>query len=169
MKDSRIVTFKIEALEDMDELDPQDVDAFRCWLEDALSSADFLMRVADDGVEIEEPDPGEDDNEQERTYEMCAEPGCWHFVAPNDADDPPGITRAKYVHLDDGAKDHDHDARPTGYPRTLAWWRAVRPELFTEYGDRKTGPNSALFNPKAEGATMPRPSPSAFPSEPEYG
>ncbi len=77
-------------------------------------------------------------------YEKCAH--CWHFIEPNDADDgTPGFRVAPYVHLDDGEKDHDHDAAPSGDIRTLDQWKADHPELFAEYGDGKTGPNSSLF------------------------
>lgn len=44
---TRQITFQltIEALEDQDELDPDDVNAFTAWADDVLSQADFFMRV----------------------------------------------------------------------------------------------------------------------------
>jgi hypothetical protein len=84
----------------------------------------------------------------ERLIEMCGHPGCLHFVDANPAyGDGPGI--AEYDHLDDGEKDHDHDAIRGGGIRTLAGWKALRPELFAEYADGKIGPNSALCTPEA--------------------
>ena len=78
------------------------------------------------------------------SYEMCGHRGCWHFVDDNPAfGDYPGL--AEYEHLDDGEKEHDHDATPGGDIRTLDEWQRAHPELFTGYGDGKIGPNSALF------------------------
>lgn len=82
-------------------------------------------------------------------YEMCSH--CWHFVEPNDSCPVEGIKLAAYVHLDDGEKEHDHDAAPSGDGRTLAAWRNAYPGLFTTFGDGKTGPNSAHFD-EASGA-----------------
>jgi hypothetical protein len=76
-------------------------------------------------------------------YEKCRD--CWHFIEPNDAD--PGFTLAEHVHLDNGEKEHDHDAAPSGDTRQLNVWRTAHPELFTAYADGKIGPNSAHFAP----------------------
>lgn len=76
-------------------------------------------------------------------YEMCAH--CWHFVEPNDVISTPEFPVAAYVHLDDGEKEHNHDATPSGVKGTLTAWRAERPSLFVTYRDGKTGPNSAYF------------------------
>lgn len=76
-------------------------------------------------------------------YEMCAR--CWHFVEPNDAEPNPYFTIAAFVHLDDGTKEHDHDAVPSGRMATLDEWQRDYPELFVEYADGKIGPNSAYF------------------------
>jgi hypothetical protein len=77
-------------------------------------------------------------------YEKCAD--CWHFVDLNPAyRDAAGL--AEYVHLDNGEKEHDHDARPGGVRGTLAAWKAAHPQLFTRYPDGNIGPNSAHFEP----------------------
>ena len=71
---------------------------------------------------------------------------CDHFVELNDSDPWPGVTLAEYVHLDNGEKEHDHDARPTpGASLAIETWRAIKPELFTEYRDGAIGPNSAHY------------------------
>jgi len=76
-------------------------------------------------------------------YDLCLH--CWHFVDENSAfGDYPGL--ARYVHLDDGEKEHDHDAEPTGEPRTLEVWRLTNPSLFRTYADGKIGPNSSHFH-----------------------
>ena len=78
---------------------------------------------------------------------------CWHFIEENDADPrlmiPAGYGGvAPYIHLDDGEKEHDHDAAPSGDARTLAAWKTAHPELFRRFRDGKTGPNSPLFTPE---------------------
>jgi hypothetical protein len=78
-------------------------------------------------------------------YEKCAH--CWHFTEPNDTKPDEFFVYAAYVHLDDGGKEHDHDAEPSGDVRTLDQWRHDHPELFTEYGDGAIGPNSGQFTP----------------------
>lgn len=78
-----------------------------------------------------------------RNYEKCAH--CWHFIEPNDAEPVPEITLAAYLHLDDGGKEHDHDAAPSGDARTIVQWGQSCPELFHVYPDGAIGPNSAEF------------------------
>ena len=73
-------------------------------------------------------------------HTKCAR--CDHFVEPNGDGTDPMI--ASYVHLDDGEKDHDHDALP-GQAARLAVWKIARPDLFREYADGKIGPNSDHF------------------------
>lgn len=77
------------------------------------------------------------------TYEKCLH--CWHFIEPNDADEIPGLALAAWLHLDNGEKEHDHDAAPGGGKRTLDEWIRDQPALFRTYADGQTGPNSALF------------------------
>lgn len=62
-------------------------------------------------------------------YTMCQH--CDHFV---DEEDP-------VVHLDDGEKEHDHNAEP-GKTRTMHEWQQARPDLFIKHADGKIGPNS---------------------------
>ena len=80
-------------------------------------------------------------------YTLCAQ--CDHFVEPNDSADPtvplayfPGA--AAFIHLDDGEKEHDHDAVPGDETHTLREWQARRPDLFRAHRDGKIGPNSAF-------------------------
>jgi len=81
----------------------------------------------------------------EPLYDLCKL--CWHFVDYNDSyGDYPGL--AEYIHLDDGEKEHDHDAQPTGEPRPLDVWKVTNPSLFTTYADGKIGPNSSDFKPR---------------------
>lgn len=77
-------------------------------------------------------------------YEMCAHLGCMHFVQPNDAFKP-GYGIAEYIHLDDGEKEHNHEAIPSGVTHSLEEWRALWPELFHRFPDGKVGPNSKHF------------------------
>jgi hypothetical protein len=86
------------------------------------------------------------EREDELNYEKCAH--CWHFVQPNYETQIPGyahLTLAEYVHLDNGEKEHDHDAAPSGDVRTLGTWKRDQPALFHRYADGSTGPNSSLF------------------------
>lgn len=76
-------------------------------------------------------------------YEKCAK--CWHFIEPNDVGPDEFFTYAEYLHLDNGEKEHDHDAAPSGDIRTLEQWEHDHPELFTEYSDGEIGPNSVYF------------------------
>ena len=84
----------------------------------------------------------------EPMYDVCAQPDCWHFVEVNSAAQSwPAEAGpvAEYVHLDDGEKEHDHDAVPSGRPAALEVWRARYAELFVEHSDGKIGPNSERF------------------------
>ena len=85
------------------------------------------------------------------SYEKCAH--CWHFIEENAAyGDYPGL--AEHVHLDNGEKEHDHDAEPSGDIQTLRQWRAQHPELFITYADDAIGPNSAYFTLASELETL---------------
>lgn len=95
------------------------------------------------------PDEALDD----ASYEKCAH--CWHFIESNldyyIAEASPGNFKvAQYIHLDNGEKEHDHDATPSGDIRRLAEWRAAFPVLFVTYPDGMTGPNSIHFVPPNE-------------------
>jgi hypothetical protein len=83
------------------------------------------------------------------TYEKCKH--CWHFIEPNDETQIPGfavLKLAEYVHLDNGEKEHDHDAEPSGDKRTLDEWKNAHPELFHMHKDGMIGPNSVHFIPE---------------------
>lgn len=76
-------------------------------------------------------------------YEICAY--CDHFIEDNPAWVPEdGFTVPPFLHLDDGEKEHDHDAEPSEDVRDLGQWKIDRPELFTEWADGKIGPNSSM-------------------------
>lgn len=65
---------------------------------------------------------------------------CDHFVERNhDADDNHSL--CEFIHLDDGDKDHNHDAEP-GQTKSLDEWKTNRPDLFIKHIDGKIGPNS---------------------------
>lgn len=83
-------------------------------------------------------------------YTLCKK--CDHFVAKNDigngefyVDDPKKpateVGLARYIHLDDGDQEYDHDASP-GETHLMKVWKALQPDFFTEYTDGKIGPNS---------------------------
>ncbi len=76
-------------------------------------------------------------------YTLCQH--CDHFVDPNDCleDYPPAeqANMAKFVHLEDGEQEFDHDAAP-GETKTGAEWKQCRPDLFKEHPDKAIGPNS---------------------------
>ena len=78
-------------------------------------------------------------------YELCAD--CDHFIEPN-ASEPFFVDGrniiADFDHLDDGDKEHDHDAYPSDAgARNLAVWRALYPSLFAVGDLGKIGPNRA--------------------------
>ena len=73
-------------------------------------------------------------------YTICSL--CDHFVEYNYVQGP-GL--AKYVHLDNGDKEHDHDAYPSLLTYPLDWWKAARPNLFKTYPDNMVGPNSIYY------------------------
>ena len=73
----------------------------------------------------------------ETKYQLCKH--CDHFVDENPAAGP-GI--AKFVHLEDGEQEFDHDGEPLGEGKTLSEWRETRPDLFVKHSDDKIGPNS---------------------------
>lgn len=78
-------------------------------------------------------------------YTKCAY--CDFFVEVNPAkDDDEGI--AEYIHLDDGEKEHDHDAVPSTETHTLDGWDEINPQLFTMFSDGKIGPNSEFYGKK---------------------
>lgn len=65
---------------------------------------------------------------------------CDHFVIPNE-NYTPTSGFAKYLHMEDGAQDFDHDAEPGATHRSEVWSR-LRPDLTQVYPDGKVGPNS---------------------------
>jgi hypothetical protein len=67
---------------------------------------------------------------------------CDHFVDENPCyeDDP---TLFKFVHLEDGEQEFDHNAEPG---ETRKNWQDLRPDLFTKYPDGKIGPNSQFHS-----------------------
>jgi hypothetical protein len=68
------------------------------------------------------------------------------------ANDNDGVVRfAKYLHLEDGDQDFDHDAEPSDQTHTGDEWEELRPDLFHEYEDGKIGPNSAFHSRGKEG------------------
>ena len=73
-------------------------------------------------------------------YEMCGDEFCYHFIEDN-----PDDGFAAYIHLDDGDKEYDHDAIPSGQIHKLSWWRMAWPQLFLTFPDGKIGPNSKHF------------------------
>lgn len=77
--------------------------------------------------------------ELEIEYEICAK--CDHFIEFNEVSEA-GL--ASHFHLDDGEKEYDHDATPSGDSRLLIDWRLQRPDLFLEYADGAIGPNSVF-------------------------
>ena len=66
---------------------------------------------------------------------------CDHFIEDNTIT-VNGHDVVGYVHLDDGDKEHTHDAGP-GLTHTLPEWKMLRPDLFEEHEDGKIGPSSA--------------------------
>ncbi len=92
---------------------------------------------------------------------------CDHFVDLNDGADEdlaagyangiydplnpplPGTNTAgwvsKYIHLEDGEQEFDHDAEP-GETRPDGEWNAHRPDLFLRHEDDKIGPNSIFHS-----------------------
>lgn len=52
---------------------------------------------------------------------------------------------ARYIHLEDGEQEFDHNAEP-GEVRTGLEWERFRPDLFTKYPDGKIGPNSPFHS-----------------------
>lgn len=54
------------------------------------------------------------------------------------------IEIARFIHSDDGEKEHDHDPE-AGTTMSVKQWKANRPDLFARYADGKIGPNSSHF------------------------
>ena len=67
-------------------------------------------------------------------YTLCKH--CDHFVDP-DPESP-----CKFVHLEDGEQEFDHDPEPSDQTHTLAQWQVLRPDLFFKHPDEAIGPNS---------------------------
>lgn len=98
-----------------------------------------------------------EENMDNVSYSLCKH--CEHFVDENygaeedfpgkvfdPLNPPPAGTDstdwvAKYVHLEDGEQEFDHNAEP-GETHTGDEWATLRPDLFHEYPDGKIGPNS---------------------------
>lgn len=95
-------------------------------------------------------------------YHQCKH--CDHFVEPNDClndgfgekikegetavyfrDEHGEFGVAKFIHLDDGDQEYDHDAEP-GEEHTGREWKLLRPDLFTKHPDGAIGPNSSYHN-----------------------
>lgn len=76
-------------------------------------------------------------------YTLCKH--CDHFVDPNDClEDFPADEQAhiaKFIHLEDGEQEFDHDAEP-GETKLGHEWQRDRPDLFQEHPDGAIGPNS---------------------------
>jgi hypothetical protein len=74
-------------------------------------------------------------------HELCRD--CDHFIEDNGSS-PEDVKRyglADYVHLDDGEKEHDHDAIPSGISMPIGWWQLLRPDLFEADSAGVIGPN----------------------------
>lgn len=81
-------------------------------------------------------------------YMLCRD--CDHFIEANEWADIERHQIAPYVHLDDGEKEHDHDAMPSVYVHALVDWQIARPDLFLVYADGKIGPNSEHYRARRE-------------------
>jgi hypothetical protein len=101
-------------------------------------------------------------NPPQPLYELCRD--CDHFIEANASldEDIERYDLAPFIHLDNGNKDHDHDAAPSGSELagadlTETWtpgvamflsdWRAQRPDLFVGHADGQIGPNSRFHRP----------------------
>lgn len=62
---------------------------------------------------------------------------CDHFVEPN-PDAETDASLAKFLHMDDGDQEYDHDAEPST--------DTDRPDLLRLYPDGKIGPNSMFHS-----------------------
>lgn len=69
-------------------------------------------------------------------YTLCKH--CDHFV---DENYPLEEGLAKFIHLEDGEQEFDHDAEP-GETKLGEEWKHERPDLFIEHLDGAIGPNS---------------------------
>ncbi len=87
---------------------------------------------------------------------------CDHFVDVNTPPDSPivsgtryttittddgtsNITQCRYIHLEDGEQEFDHDAEP-GESHSLKEWHVLRPDLFMMHSDERVGPNSVCHS-----------------------
>jgi hypothetical protein len=110
-----------------------------------------------------------DDNQK---AEMCK--FCDHFITENIIEAPSkvlpdGLTLAvlqedgtpqtdgeqpvvycRYLHLEDGDQEFDHNATPSGDLRPLEQWQAARPDLFRMYADGSIGPNSIYHSQRGK-------------------
>lgn len=77
-------------------------------------------------------------------YTLCKH--CDHFVDLEDGS-LYGQEKDFWVHLDNGYKEHDHDAEPSSQSMVLSEWEEARPDLFVEHPDGNIGPNSKHHKP----------------------
>lgn len=93
-------------------------------------------------------------NTDSQLYVICKH--CDHFVDDNDL--PSDLSGAelerfaRFIHLNSGEKDHDHEAEPGARMQTLREWKQERPDLFVRFPDGKIGPNSEYFTHSLEDA-----------------
>jgi len=72
------------------------------------------------------------------TYQKCYH--CDHFVEENEHYGVPGI--ARYIHIDDGTQEYDHQASPNPLSYSIDDWKKIRFDLFVTHPDGKVGANS---------------------------
>ena len=87
------------------------------------------------------------------SYEICRH--CDHFIEENNPAEC--VPRARFIHLDDGEQEYDHDAERSGQANTLHEWTTRRPDLFTKYPDGKIGPNSMHHSRRGKVDARPHP------------
>lgn len=71
-------------------------------------------------------------------YTICKH--CDHFVEPNFED------TTKFLHLEDGEQEFDHNAEPSQQSMKLKEWTEIRPDLFIFHKDERVGPNSKFHH-----------------------
>lgn len=61
----------------------------------------------------------------------------------------------RYIHLENGEQEFDHNAEPCTVSQSLDEWKVLRPDLFKEHPDAAIGPNSIYHSQRGKRGAEP--------------